>query len=85
MKDAHQMRILSRGAVGVGLCEPEHVALTLPVDRKVIDARQELSIEVRGLAAVEDCGRDIGRKVSEPEQGAEVWRRYCHRGRRGFD
>lgn len=51
-KDAHQMRISSHDAVEAGLSEPEHVALTSPVDRQVIDARQELSIEVRRLSAV---------------------------------
>lgn len=57
------MRILSRGAEGVGLCEPEHVALTLPVDWQVIYARKELPIEVRWLSTVKDGSRDIRREV----------------------
>ncbi len=62
-KDAHQMRILFHLAVQVGLSEPEHFALALPIDRQVVGARKELSVEVRGLSTVKDGGRDIGSEV----------------------
>lgn len=45
------------------LGESEHLSLTSPFNRQVVDARQELTIEVRGLAAVENGGGDVRREI----------------------
>ncbi|MFZ5727537.1 MAG: hypothetical protein ACOY4C_14090 [Pseudomonadota bacterium] len=61
--DAH----LLRPALEVGLGEPQHLALSLPVDRQVVDAREELPIEMSWLPTVEDSGRDIRCEMCQAE------------------
>lgn len=54
-KDAHQMRISSYDHVEVGLSEPEHFALALPIGWQVIGPREKLPVEVRGLSTIKDA------------------------------
>ena len=85
MKAAHQMRITRPAGGGYwerGSGEPEHLALTWPVDRQVVDACKELPIEMRWLPAREDRPGDVGGEVGQAKQRTEVVAGEVHAGRR---
>ncbi len=61
-----------RCAMRGGSGEPEHLALTLPVERQVGGAGETLSIELHRLTPVENGGSDVGSEVAEPDQHCKI-------------